>query len=181
MTFSQRRDFRCLCPRWVMGIGGGNRRELLIRKLSLHRRLGAYLASQGKNQQGQPGAYLGIAGSPSGLRVTPTAGPRHTADWVCGDHLWGQVLPGHQGISCAWEPSPPPAGTSQGRDMEILNLHLTEAQLSDPHPFRLFKEDAANMVFDLVPSGGYKNLANTGDNSLQTHFQSQRKATRSHD
>lgn len=48
---------------------------------------------------------------------------------------------------------------------QVLNLPAIEAQLSDPHPSQLFMEGAANMVFGLVPSGGYKNPANVGDNS----------------
>lgn len=64
---------------------------------------------------------------------------------------------------------------------QVVNLPVTEAQLSDPHPSQLFMEGAANMVFGLVPSGGYKNPANIGNNSSKTHFQSHRRATRSRD
>lgn len=48
---------------------------------------------------------------------------------------------------------------------QVLNLPVIEGQLSDAHPSQLFAEGAANVVFGLVPSGGYKNPANTGDNS----------------
>lgn len=74
-----------------------------------------------------------------------------------------------------------PAGIHKEGPGQVLNLHLIELQLSDPCPSWLSVGDTTNMVFGLVPSGDYKNPANIGNNSSQTHFQSHRKATRSHD
>lgn len=65
----------------------------------------------------------------------------------------------------------------------VLNLPFIfiEVQLSDPYPSQLLMEDAAYTAFGLVPSGGYKNPPNIGDNSSETHFQQRRRATRSRD
>lgn len=70
-----------------------------------------------------------------------------------------------------------PTGIHREGPGQALNLHLIELQLLDLCSSWLSVGDAANTVFGLVPSGDYKNPANIGHNSSQTHFQSHRKAT----
>ena len=93
----------------------------------------------------------------------------------------GQVLPGLQSPGCSHGPSSPSRHLTRMGPGLVLNLPLIGVQLSDPYLSQLFMEDAANMGFGLVLSGGYKNPANIGNNSSSTHFQSHRRATRSPD
>lgn len=93
------------------------------------------------------------------------AGSRQQLIWYGEAISGGRVLPGQQGTGCSCGPTSPSMHVTRMRPGRVLNLSLIELQLLDPYLSQLFMGDAANMVFGLVPSGGYKNPANIGDNS----------------